>query len=148
MKGFAMTVLGIAALVAFVAPHEDRSETALGGGAEKAPAPHATAANEPEWHGDEMALDRAGDGHFYATVTVDNANYRMLVDTGASVVALTGDDARSMGLDWDTAALAPVAQGAGGPVMGVPATIPDMAVGDFEAHAVQAEIVTEGLPVS
>jgi aspartyl protease family protein len=32
--------------------------------------------------------------------------------------------------------------------MGVPVTIPDMAVGDFEAHNVQAIIVPDGLPVS
>jgi aspartyl protease family protein len=72
----------------------------------------------------------------------------MLVDTGATVVALTGDDARGMGLDWDPDALAPVARGASGPVMGVPVTLPEMAVGDFAARDVRAVIVPEGLAVS
>ena len=58
-----------------------------------------------------MALDRENDGHFYAWSQVDGRDYRMLVDTGATVVALTGDDARDMGLNWDPGALAPVARG-------------------------------------
>jgi aspartyl protease family protein len=95
-----------------------------------------------------MVLDREGDGHFYATVNVDASNYRMLVDTGASMVALTGEDAQSMGLDWDPNALAPVARGVGGTVMGVPVKIATMAVGDFEAHDVEAVIIPDGLAVS
>jgi clan AA aspartic protease (TIGR02281 family) len=78
-------------------------------------------AARPAWSDGEMVLDREGDGHFYATVSVDASNYRMLVDTGASMVALTGEDAQNMGLDWDPNALAPVARGVGGTVMGVPA---------------------------
>jgi len=95
-----------------------------------------------------MVLRREGDGHFYATAQIESGDYEMLVDTGASVVALTAEDARNIGLDWDPDALRPVAQGAGGPVMGVQTTIHDMSVGDFEAHDVDAIIVPEGLPVS
>jgi aspartyl protease family protein len=90
-----------------------------------------------------LFLDRAGDGHFYADAQIDTGDYHMLVDTGASVVALTSEDARDIGLDWDPNELAPVAQGASGPVEGVPVTIPRMAVGDFEAHDVQAIIVPD-----
>jgi aspartyl protease family protein len=146
MKGFVITVLAIAAAVAFLAPHKDVSKKdppALVGHVG-----HARSSDKPEWTGGEMVLDRAGDGHFYATAQIDTGDYRMLVDTGASVVALTGDDARDMGLDWNPNALAPVAQGASGPVMGVPVTIPAMTVGDFEAHDVQAIIVPNGLPIS
>jgi aspartyl protease family protein len=146
MKGFVITVLAIAAGVAFLAPHNDdaakKPARSLIGNASPAPS-----SDKPAWGG-EMVLDRANDGHFYATAQIDTGDYQMLVDTGASVVALTGDDAHAIGLDWDPNALAPVAQGASGPVMGVPVTIPDMAVGDFEAHNVQAIIVPDGLPVS
>ncbi len=146
MKGFVVSVLAIGALVAFVAPR---------GGERGSPATPAAAHAGSEaqlavasgWGG-EMVLGRERDGHFYATAQVDGSDYRMLVDTGATVVALTGDDARSMGLDWDPSALAPVARGASGPVMGVPVTIPKLAVGDFVAHEVRAVIVPEGLAVS
>lgn len=147
MKGFVYSILAIAALVAFLAPHGEKR------GSVAAPAAAVDHASRPQLAAattsyGEMALDRQGDGHFYATAEVDGGDYRMLVDTGATVVALTGDDARGMGLDWDPDALAPVARGASGPVMGVPVTLPEMAVGDFEAHNVQAVIVPEGLAIS
>ena len=146
MKGFVLSVLAIGALVAWMAPrspvpaepnHADaRAEVQL------------QAAAQPDWYGGEMVLPRAADGHFYASVRVDTRDYRMLVDTGASVVALTGDDARDIGLHWAPNELAPVARGASGPVMGVPVVLEHVAVGDFEARGVQAVIVPDGLAVS
>ena len=91
---------------------------------------------------------RAGDGHFYAPVTVGAQPITMLVDTGASVVALTGEDARLAGVAWDPGQLATVAQGAGGAVRGVAITIPLMRLGGHEARDVAAVIIPEGLPVS
>lgn len=98
--------------------------------------------------GTETALKRERDGHFYADVTVEGVPTRMLVDTGASVVALTGDDALAMGLYWDESEVAPVAQGASGAVYGVNTTISHMRLGDFEARDVRAVIVPEGLGIS
>ena len=83
--------------------------------------------------GHEIALQRERDGHFYADVTVDGVPSRMLVDTGASVVALTGDDAMAMGLYWDESEVVPVAQGASGAVYGVNTHLPRVRLGDFEA---------------
>jgi aspartyl protease family protein len=148
MKGFVVTVLAIGALVAFFAPHgeeRDAPEPAVAVG-EPSDA-HLAASTAPRAFG-EMAIQRDSDGHFYATAEVEGREFRMLVDTGATVVALTGDDARGMGLDWDPGALAQVARGASGPVMGVRTTIPELAVGDFVAHDVRAVIVPEGLAVS
>ena len=147
MKALVISVLATAALVALAAPHEDEKPRRHTHPAEQTETQLANAA-KPEWYGGEMVLDRDGDGHFYASVDVDSRDYRMLVDTGASVVALTGDDARDMGLDWDPNALSQVARGASGPVMGVPVTIADMAVGDFEARDVRAVIVPDGLAIS
>lgn len=93
-------------------------------------------------------LARASDGHFYADVEVDGQPFRMLVDTGASVVALTGSDAEAMGLSWSEDEVAIVARGAGGPVAGVHATIPAMVLGQHEVAQVPAVIVPEGLDVS
>jgi aspartyl protease family protein len=149
MKALLPAVLVVGALVGWFA---------LGGpddGAEAAPsklieAPESApqVAAKPAWYGGAMVLSREGDGHFYANARIDTRDYRMLIDTGASVVALTGEDARNIGLDWDPGALAPVARGASGPVLGVPVVLDSIAVGDFEARRVQAIIVPEGLPVS
>ena len=98
--------------------------------------------------GEDMTLRRESDGHFYADVSIDGVSSRMLVDTGASVVALTGDDAMAMGLYWDEAEVAPVAQGASGAVHGVRTSLPRVRLGEFEATNVPAIIVPEGLGVS
>lgn len=110
-----------------------------------APVTPAEAANA--W-AEDVVLAREADGHFYAEVTVDGQPLRMLVDTGASVVALTGADAEALGLLWDPADVTPVAQGASGPVHGVNVTIPELALGDHVARDVQALIIPEGLVVS
>lgn len=148
MKSLVVSVLAIGALVAFVAPHGEKIAPPTPVEADRAAPAHLAVATAPASFGGEMELKREADGHFYATVEVGGGDYRMLVDTGATVVALTGDDARDMGLDWDPNALAPVARGASGPVMGVPVTIDAMTIGDFEARNVQAVIVPEGLGVS
>lgn len=105
-------------------------------------------APEPVSWDEDVALDREGDGHFYAEVVVDGVPSRMLVDTGASVIALTGDDAMAMGLFWDDADIGPVAQGANGTVYGVHAKLGHVRLGNFEAHDVQAMIIPEGLGIS
>lgn len=100
-----------------------------------------------EW-AEQVTLHRERDGHFYADVTVDGQPLNMLVDTGASVVALTGADASAMGLFWDEADIAPVAKGASGEVHGVNVVLPRMSVGGFEAKNVPALIVPDGLEIS
>lgn len=97
---------------------------------------------------EDVVLTRAPDGHFYADVAVDGLSLRMLVDTGASVVALTRADAEVLGLQWDPAEVTPVAQGASGPVEGVHITIPELTLGDHVAHDVDALIIPEGLAIS
>ena len=97
---------------------------------------------------DEFALERQGDGHFYADVNLDGFSTHMLVDTGASVIALTGEDAAAMGLSWDASEIKPVAQGANGPVLGLNISLPRVSVGGFEATNVPALIVPEGLGIS
>lgn len=93
-------------------------------------------------------LQRAGNGHFYAPVDLGTGTVTTLVDTGASVIALTGDDARSAGIAWDPARLTVVAQGAGGPVRGVPVTLGRVRLGGSEARGVAAVVIPEGLPIS
>src|SRR6476619_3850934 len=51
-----------------------------------------------ELDGNAVALDRSADGHFYADVEINGTQVHMLVDTGASGVALSREDARSAGI--------------------------------------------------
>lgn len=47
----------------------------------------------------EVVLRRADDGHFHADVVVNGATIRMLVDTGATTIALSEADASRAGID-------------------------------------------------
>jgi len=137
----------IGAVVAFFGDGRTPAAPASGAptpAAEAPPSPPAAptpAANATE-------LRRAGDGHFYAGVTTNGRAITMLVDTGASVVALTGTDARAAGLHWNPAQLGVVAQGAGGPIRGVAVKLDRVALGGHEARSVEAVIIPEGLPIS
>jgi aspartyl protease family protein len=96
----------------------------------------------------DVVLDRAEDGHFYANAQVNGRQISMLVDTGASVIALTGEDARTLGIYWDTNDITYVAQGAAGPVEGVNTVIERLSVGGHEVANVQAIIIPEGARIS
>lgn len=142
-------VLGLA-LIGFMVP---RPEDGAAGGAQAAPAGMVAAADSDRsrnvaWLAGQTVLERRADGHFYADAGIDGARINFLVDTGASFVALTGQDAAAIGLHWDEADLMVVGRGASGAVRGVPVTIDRMEVGGFEARDVRAAIVPEGLDIS
>lgn len=101
-----------------------------------------------DWNAGSHTLAREYDGHFYATTNVNGASLRMLVDTGASVIALTGADARAAGIFWDESEVRPVARGASGTVYGVQRQLDVVDVGGFTRRNVRAMIVPEGLDIS
>ena len=118
------------------------------------PVPQPTAASdapttpyrpgEPALVLDETRLTRRPDGHFSATVDVGGQPIEMVVDTGATLVALTLTDAQRLGIMIDPTSFATVGTGASGPVRGQVVTLPDVAVGGRHVRQVQAAVV-EGL---
>jgi aspartyl protease family protein len=90
-------------------------------------------------------LERGPDGHFYADAQVNGTTIRFLVDTGASIVVLTREDAQRAGIQLPTARA--MAMGVGGPIEVIPVTLDRIAVGGIEARGVQAAIADE-TPVS
>lgn len=49
--------------------------------------------------GEPAEISKSSDGHFWAEANVNGSRVRFLVDTGASAVALTSDDAQRLGFD-------------------------------------------------
>lgn len=98
--------------------------------------------------GGRIALAREGDGHFYASPYVDGQPIRMMVDTGASMIALTGRDAMAIGVDWNPAEVRPIARGASGDVYGVPVMLDNVTLGGLSASNVRAVVIPEGLDVT
>jgi len=91
------------------------------------------------------ALERAPDGHFYAEAQVNGARVTFLVDTGASIVALTPADAQRAGIALPSERVK--ARGVGGEIEIIPVTIDRLAIGPLEARGVRAAIAGN-LPVS
>src|SRR5690349_9244692 len=73
-----------------------------------------------------IVLQRSENGHFYADVEVNGVPVHMLVDTGASGIALSADDARRAGIATSIGMNDVVGQGAGGSVHGDFVTIDRM----------------------
>ncbi|WP_164843986.1 retropepsin-like aspartic protease family protein [Croceicoccus ponticola] len=102
----------------------------------------------PDYLSGEMVLQQRQDGHFYASPTVNSVPIEALVDTGASVIALTGADAEAIGLNWDQSDIGIIGRGANGPIQGVQVRLDTVQLGNFEVHDVDAMIIPEGLHVT
>jgi aspartyl protease family protein len=145
---FILITTMFAALVAWFAPGDAADQAGIAPAAAQQEASELAMVQEDVWGSGEVVLNRARDGHFYAEVTVDANSALMLVDTGASMVALTAEDADALGVAWEPDDVQPVARGASGLVHGVRVTLPRVQLGHLEVENVQAIVVPEGLGVS
>lgn len=96
----------------------------------------------------ETVIARSPDSHFYVDAEVNGAPVRFLVDSGASAVVLTPDDASRAGITALPADYTAEAQTANGTVRLKPVTLDRVAVGGIEAAGVAAAVSEGGLPVS
>ncbi len=85
-----------------------------------------------------VELPRGPDGHYYATVEINGTPTRFVVDTGASVLVLTQDDARRAGIDADTLSFFSEAMTANGTVATAPVTLDSVSIGPFSDRNVRA----------
>jgi aspartyl protease family protein len=91
-----------------------------------------------------IVLQRNENGHFYADVEVNGVPVHMLVDTGASGIALSEDDARRAGIATSIGMNDVVGQGAGGSVRGDFVTIDRIELGPKSAEQVPALVLNGG----
>lgn len=98
----------------------------------------------------EMVIQRQSNGHFYVDGTVNGQPVHFLVDTGATTVALTADDARHVGLQFDPSEFQRIGYGASGPVLGKDVVLNSVALGSNEVPDVRGVILADaaGLNVS
>lgn len=92
-----------------------------------------------------VTVRRGRDGHFRLTATVDGNDIRFLVDTGATVVALTPDAARAAGFDPDRLTYGMPVATANGVARSAPVTLGEIRVGPIGARDVRAAVIREGL---
>jgi len=94
--------------------------------------------------GGALTLHREWDGHFYADTQINGSSIRMLVDTGATGIALSRDDARKAGIGISIGMPNVVGQGAGGDVKGELVTLDRVALGGETAESVPAIVLDGG----
>jgi aspartyl protease family protein len=91
-----------------------------------------------------VELDRNDDGHFYADVQINGAQVHMLVDTGASAIALSRDDARSAGIATSIGMNDVVGEGADGDVHGEYVKVDRMELGPKTVQGLDAIVLNSG----
>ena len=85
----------------------------------------------------------AGDyGHFHTEADINGRHIAVMVDTGASLVALTYEDARRAGISVGPSDFTHTAQTANGIARVAPVTIPRISIGDITLRNV-AGVVSE-----
>lgn len=85
-----------------------------------------------------VELPRAADGHYYTTLTINGKEIAFMVDTGASMMVLTKDDASSLGFAPENLMYLGQAYTANGTVRTARVTLDEVTLGGFEDRKVEA----------
>lgn len=91
---------------------------------------------------------RGPDGHWWADAVVEGRAVRLMVDTGATVVALTPADARRLGLALNANDFSERITTAAGPARAARVRLASLSVGAVRVADVDAVVVERGLPHS
>jgi aspartyl protease family protein len=91
-----------------------------------------------------VVLYKASNGHFQADVSINGRNVPMMVDTGASMIALTYEDAERAGLDMAGLSFTSPVMTANGRAMMAPVTIPSLSIGGIERTNIRAGVAERG----
>ncbi|WP_295246591.1 TIGR02281 family clan AA aspartic protease [uncultured Brevundimonas sp.] len=98
--------------------------------------------------GTDAQVVKGADGHYWAEASIDGKAVRVLVDTGASVVALTRADALRLGVDPEPEAFTGKVQTASGVVRAAPVQLKTISVAGARVDRVEALVVEQGLEYS
>ncbi|MBP6688872.1 MAG: TIGR02281 family clan AA aspartic protease [Hyphomonadaceae bacterium] len=91
------------------------------------------------------SLRKEGDGHYWATARVNDVPVKFLVDTGASLVALSKRDARRIGINTDNLQRNAEVRTAAGRVKAATTVIDEITIDGVTVKNVSAVIIEEGL---
>lgn len=136
---WALGVVASIGIPALMAP--DRLTRLIAGGGYSSPAPTARVAP-----GGERLLTLQADlrGHYTTFASVNGAMIRTLVDTGASYVALSAEDAQKAGIRPDGGGRMVRLSTANGIVSAPMLRLPEVKVGDLIVRDVEAVIMPRG----
>ena len=87
-----------------------------------------------------IELRQADDGHYYADTVVNGIAVTFLIDTGASDIVLSEEDARRVGLDPDSLSYSGQADTANGLVTTAPVRLKTLVLGPYEDRDLAASV--------
>ena len=93
---------------------------------------------------DQTMLIRTGAGHFAADGFANGLPVRFLVDTGASLVVLTAEDARDTGIDVEELQFTAPVRTANGRTTAASITLDEIQIGDITRRNVPAMVAQPG----
>jgi len=95
--------------------------------------------------GQDAEVPKGPDGHYWAEASVGGHQVRFLVDTGASAVALTPEDAQRLGIDPNALTYAYTVTTASGHAPAARVQLASVAVAGAEVDNVDAYVIQNGL---
>lgn len=96
----------------------------------------------------EFVVPRSRDGHYHLTLAVNGEPVRFIVDTGASDMVLTTQDAQRVGIDTDALPFIGKARTANGTVATAVVWLDHVALGPMQDRDVRARISAGEMPGS
>ncbi len=96
----------------------------------------------------QMTLRPGQSGHYFLTADIGGADVDFLVDTGASLIALSYEDAERIGLDPESLEYSGRVQTANGITRVAPVTLDTVRVGQLEVDRVEAVVTRASLGTS
>ncbi|MBX4870783.1 TIGR02281 family clan AA aspartic protease [Rhizobium bangladeshense] len=94
--------------------------------------------------GEEIILHKLLNGHFEAEVNVNGQTVKMLVDTGASMVALSHEDAERIGIDLTRLTYSMTVMTANGRTRAAPITLDQVSIGPIVRNNLAATVAEDG----
>ena len=105
-------------------------------------------ASQANAEGSPASIAKSADGHYWAEADVNGHEVRFLVDTGATAVALTADDASRLGLAPATLNYTSRVMTANGPARAAQVKLESISVAGAQVQDVDALVIENGLSTS
>ncbi|MES3152607.1 retropepsin-like aspartic protease family protein [Sphingomonas faeni] len=90
--------------------------------------------------GGEVRIRMSPDGHFWARATIDGVSRRLLIDSGATITAISEQTADAAGIDARVGVMPIVLQTANGPIAAKTGTIASLRLGAIVARDLQVVV--------